>query len=922
MRKIVIGLLLLVGVVAPCRAWTMSEGDTSTVVASRLAQLSKAYAKSPNKVDVLYDLAQFYSDSTHAMFNLPMAMQYIKRAEECHIVLLERDKVGELTRLGRRDITITSIRQSKQAIVNAAYRRIETHTDMSGAELDAYQEAFGINDELVKKLRQNRIVQVYNDDLRSGTVDGYYHFITTYPGTSEAEQMEERIAQLAPELFELCQSEACIDSVAHRYPSSPSVQRMANKHRSKYAYAVACQQNTTEAYKKFLRAYPSSNEDALARERLDALLEVEYAHLSGARQYADFIDSNIDNSLSERALAELRRMVTEEHDAYAAELYLDRFDMDPAYNNILSTYYSWHSAEGNGAPIRAFIEKYPNFPYQRILDEDLEFAATADKVSLMEEFLEGEFPRYAAYVRQLYGKRISIVPLQRMIQGQLTSQNYKSALERIQQFDLCFDNVAHQEYIDLQRLLSTNHKGRKRVAELSGSYDIKNPTVNEADGRLYFTRQSGGTSRICYATRQGKKWVPDSEVVFDNASNSGMAIFNFFDHGNRMLLGKDNDIWIAERNGETWHVTEIPPYPVNTDYIEVDAYMLPDNSGMLLASDRPYGNNRQPSGAYFHGDTALATDLYFIPRTASGWGTPVNLGLNINTPYCERSPLLSKNLRTLYFISDGHGGLGYGDIYTATRSNTTDWAHWSTPQNIGKEINTGFSEASISFAKEEKEILFSSNLGNRPFACYSFGTWHSTESPTVDYNLKVQGMDGFLYRIAVADLDCQTVTQVVHCDGNCSQVNLNMQKGSRYAILGDAGQYFVPAIIAHPGSSKSPQLRGYTFPVLVAMDKPVTLEVVDFEDGSSRLRPVALLQLEQLATFVDRHSTCVVEIAVDVPGHDAAKAYQLSNERGKAIKDSMIAYGVAPDRIIISAYGNVHAKATGKPDVTVRFRDR
>lgn len=918
-------LLLLVGcLLIGCSAGAVniSASDTNDSYEARFARLSRTYARTPNDVENLYEMARFYADAANPMYNIPLAMQYIRKTEENHISLLERDKLGELGRLARKDITLTTIRQTKQAITDAAYTIIETRTDMSGTELDTYMEAFDIDITLVRKLRQRRIAQVFDDDLRKGTVDAYYHFITIYPGTSEAEQMENRIALQAATLFDDCKSEDAIKAIAEKYPNSPSVQREAKKHLSGYAYAEACRENTIQSYKRFLRHYPSSNEDAQARERLETLIGVQYSTLRTPQEIADFVDSNIDNNLSEKALAQLRRMITDNHDVTAARIYLDRFKMDAHYNDIFSKFYSWHSAEGNGAPIKDFTNRYPDFPFQRIVDDDLDFASRADRINFLEEFLEMEYPSYASHVRQLYGKKISFVPLQRMIQGMLKVHDYKGALDRIRQFDLCFDNVAHREYNELVQMLQSSAKDRKAVSELEANYDILNPSVNEADGRLYFTRTNGANRRICYATKQGKKWVPTSEVAFDNVGNDGLTLFSFFDRGNHMLLGKDGDIWIAERDGEKWHVTEIPEYPVNTDHIEVDAFMLPDGSGMLLASDRPGGHNLQASGDNFHGDTALATDIYFIPLTQRGWGEPVNLGLSINSEYCERSPILSRNQKTLYFVTDGRGGLGFTDIMMATRNNIHDWQHWNRPQNLGKEINTGFTEGGLSFAAGEHTVYFSSNVNRSRFGCYSFHTTHDMSQTSMRYSVDILGMEGFLYKITLADLADQQVTEVIHCNGTCHNADLNIQKNRKYALLGDAGFYFVPAVVIDPSSADKPKLRGYTFPVLVASEKPIPLDIVDFEQGTAQLKPLASLQLEQLATFLERTDNSVAEFSVDVAGRNDKECYDLSLQRGATLRSFMTARGISPERIIISAYGNVHAKNKKASSVSVKFREQ
>ncbi len=897
--------------------------DSLSDYQSRFTKLNKAYAKSPDDVEALFNLSQFYFDNSHPMRNLPMAMKYIQRAEACHIKLIEDDHTGELARLVRNGITLTTIRQTKQAIIDAAYNTIEVRTDMTGVELDTYLDAFGIDMELVRLLRQRRINQVYDDCLKKGTADAYYHFIDVYPGTTEAEQMEQRLSRLAPGMFEGTETEEQVDAIAARYPLSPSVQRSAEKQKSRMAYATASKRNDVAGYKEFLDRYPTSDESQQARDRLDNLLDVTYAKCKTAMDYALFANTYPNISLADKALAEVRTLLAKEQDVAAARYYLEHFKLDPAYNDIYNLYYSWHAAEGNGDPIKRFERENPDFPYKRAIENDLESAKIIDRINLMEDFLEVEYSRYAGYVRQLMGKKIAIVPLQRMIQVMLTGRNYQAALDRVRTFDICFENINSTEYKELQRILSAAATNRRLTKEFSATYHVMNPCLNEADGRLYFTRTAGASRRICYAVKEGGQWRPAGEVPFASLfSNEGLTLFGFYAGGTRMLLGSDGNIMMAEKDGDSWRITDIPPYPVNTDYIETDAYMLPDGSGLLLASDRPNGYNVQSSGAYFHGDTALATDLYFIPYNNNTWGTPVNLGPTINTPYSERCPIMSRNLKTLYFVTDGRGGLGYSDVYMVTRTNIQDWTSWSTPQNAGKEINSGYTETSLSFSPDEKRIFLSVNSSLGTYSAFSFPTWHDVSNSYEPYTLDILGMESNLLRVRVADMIQQSVVQVVDCSGESNTLTINIHKGKSYAIMGDAGLYFVPAVILKPGVKANQRLKGYTFPVLVSSDKPVQLYAVDFTDNGSDLTPVARLQLEQLAQFLSHQPNGVAEFCIDVAGTDDKLCYNLSLERGRLIRDFMAEQGIDNSRVIISAYGNVNVKKNGKSGVSVRFREQ
>ena len=141
-------------------------------------------------------------------------------------------------------------------------------------------------------------------------------------------------------------------------------------------------------------------------------------------------------------------------------------------------------------------------------------------------------------------------------------------------------------------------------------------------------------------------------------------------------------------------------------------------------------------------------------------------------------------------------------------------------------------------------------------------------------------------------------------------------------MLGDAGVYFVPAVIIDPAVKTRQRLKGYTFPVLVAMDKPLPLQAVDFSPESASLLPIAELQLEQLAQFVSHSPGCVVELIVTVAGRDNELCYNLSLERGRAMRDLLLANGVDPSSVTVSAYGNVGTKNGEGSAVAVRFREK
>lgn len=75
-------------------------------------------------------------------------------------------------------------------------------------------------------------------------------------------------------------------------------------------------------------------------------------------------------------------------------------------------------------------------------------------------------------------------------------------------------------------------------------------------------------------------------------------------------------------------------------------------------------------------------DLYVSYRMGNTWSTPENLGRNVNTPGDEISPFFDGNY--LYFSSNWHQGLGGYDIFRAEQAN----GRWMRVFHLGNLINS------------------------------------------------------------------------------------------------------------------------------------------------------------------------------------------------------------------------------------------
>jgi len=99
-------------------------------------------------------------------------------------------------------------------------------------------------------------------------------------------------------------------------------------------------------------------------------------------------------------------------------------------------------------------------------------------------------------------------------------------------------------------------------------------------------------------------------------------------------------------------------------------------------------------------------DLFQSIKIGDEWTTPVNLGPNVNTADWESQPSLSADGRMLYFVSDRRGGLGRRDIWVSYLS---DNGIWMKAENAGKQINSQYDEISPFIHANNKTLYFASN---------------------------------------------------------------------------------------------------------------------------------------------------------------------------------------------------------------------
>jgi hypothetical protein len=94
-------------------------------------------------------------------------------------------------------------------------------------------------------------------------------------------------------------------------------------------------------------------------------------------------------------------------------------------------------------------------------------------------------------------------------------------------------------------------------------------------------------------------------------------------------------------------------------------------------------------------------DLFITRKEGEKWSTPENLGKSINTKTNELFPFLDSE-NNLFFSSDGHPGLGGYDIYMCKFNGKI----WEKPVNLSKQINSLNDDVAFTLNRKNGKLAF------------------------------------------------------------------------------------------------------------------------------------------------------------------------------------------------------------------------
>ncbi|MBL6668374.1 MAG: OmpA family protein [Crocinitomicaceae bacterium] len=283
--------------------------------------------------------------------------------------------------------------------------------------------------------------------------------------------------------------------------------------------------------------------------------------------------------------------------------------------------------------------------------------------------------------------------------------------------------------------------------EVNSEADELFPVFSKETSTLYYTRvndpesiggvndqdiwQSAWNGEKKYAKGQDYKDLNNkynNSIVGFNSDESIVYLINSYDGKKDLKKG----ISYAKKKGNSWGAPKqisIPGLDIEGDFYGFHVNKKGDVIVISYAGPKSLGEE----------------DLYVSIKEDEKWTEPIHLGSKINSSGFEISPFLSNENDTLYFSTNGRGGQGDADIFYAVR-NSDSWTDWSSPVNIGSQINSTKFDAY--FTISDGFFYWSSNRDSERSDIY-----YSTFLPPPALMASAEGTDVSIFNGADGSID-------------------------------------------------------------------------------------------------------------------------------------------------------------------------
>lgn len=535
------------------------------------------------------------------------------------------------------------------------------------------------------------------------------------------------------------------------------------------------------------------------------------------------------------------------------------------------------------------------------------------------------------YIKNASGKELAFVALQKLINNDISSKNWQNAIAVLNKFESNFKNDS--KFKQLKETLKEQINSSIKIEQLTSINteigEEYSPVVSGDSRNLFFCGYNRldnlGGEDVYVSRKENNDWSAPEIVPGLSNEVSNDAIMSISTDGSKAVLFHNGKLAYSEKSLEGWSQLAYFPDNINNCSWNGDAMISSDGNALIFSSVREqdgfgidFSHNE-----FYHATQAYFSDLYVSIQTENGWSNPVNLGNSINTNFIERSPFLHPDMKTLYFSSDGHGGLGKLDVYMTTRLADSCWNCWTEPINLGKEINTISDDWGYRITTDGSMAYFSKKSNSATTDDLFRLTLPAHLRPDIvariEGELKNSKNEAISATIRWEDLESNKVIGTSKSDPQDGSYFIVLPMGKNYGYFVEDSSYFPMAQNLDLRNTTNAievqkDIVAISFTDMINEKIAVPMNNLFFEKLKSNLLAASLPELNRIAKILKEKN-----IKVEISGHtdnvgSESMNQKLSEERANSVKNFLISQGVNPTLIQVIGFGFSKPKNTNETE--------
>lgn len=437
------------------------------------------------------------------------------------------------------------------------------------------------------------------------------------------------------------------------------------------------------------------------------------------------------------------------------------------------------------------------------------------------------------------------------------------------------------------------------------------------------------TRKLYLAKKEGDTWKFSGEYG-DNFNapnfNTGNACFSadrkriYFTRCKENIKGEMIcAIYTSHLEGKEW--TEPEKLPKNINNPKFSNTMPSVTSDPKTGNDVVYfvSNNKEGRGGL---------DIWYTiyDKKNKTYKTPKNAGNKVNSSQDEMSPFFDNETRTLYFSSEGWGGLGGFDVYRASG----DGRKWLNIENIGQPVNSGSDDIYYTISPNREEGFFVSNrkggntLKNKA-CCDDIYTYKHSQYIRIN-------LDGLVFEQERPTVPIPQATVEIYIKDKRTKEKaivktlLTDEKGN-YKTSIEAGQeYFIiikkkdflgtSTEVSTLGMNTSQEIKRVSY-LSKEPKEPIRIPNIHYEFDKAVILESSKISID---TTVLALMEANPELIVEIQSHTDSKGNEqynikLSQKRAESVVVYLTQKGINPKRLVAKGYGEGRPIAPNdKPD--------